>query len=579
MQIYRYGRWDGTQTVFGADQLLDAMSKDLLEHGDVGRALRELLRRGMKTPQGQQLRGLREMLEQLRSRRTQKLQQHNLDSMMDDLRRRLDDVLQTERQGIEKRVAEAREKLQAEGKEPSSDALMKLLEERARKSQEVLNNLPPGVGGKIKELQGYEFMDQEAARKFQELLEMLKRQMVQNMFQDARKALQSLTPQDMERLKEMLKGLNQMLRDQAEGQQPDFQGFMDQFGDMFGPNPPRSLEELLGQLAQQMAQMQSLMESLSGEQRQELNQLLESLLNAEALEQLRELAENLEGLMPMEEMRRQYPFMGDEPLSMEQAMELMGLLQDMDDLERKLREAVERGSMEGVDEDKLAEVLGQEARRDLEQLKRIARMLEEEGYLTRKGKRLELTPKAIRKIGQQALKEFYLRLRKDRLGGHDMSRHGSGGDHTGDTKTLEFGDPFDLDLLETIMNGLQRQGPGSPVELSPEDFQVRRREHLTQTATVLLLDQSRSMGLFGSFEAAKKASFALYFLIQSKFPRDALYLVGFSDYAIEIKGEDLIHTTWNAWVSGTNMHHALMLARKLLSRHKGNTRQHLHAGE
>jgi uncharacterized protein with von Willebrand factor type A (vWA) domain len=81
------------------------------------------------------------------------------------------------------------------------------------------------------------------------------------------------------------------------------------------------------------------------------------------------------------------------------------------------------------------------------------------------------------------------------------------------------------------------------------------------------------MGYFGSFQAAKRATFALSALMRSLFPRDALYIIGFSDYAVEIKDEDIPETTWNAWTSGTNMHHALMLSRKLLSRHKAATKQ------
>jgi uncharacterized protein with von Willebrand factor type A (vWA) domain len=96
---------------------------------------------------------------------------------------------------------------------------------------------------------------------------------------------------------------------------------------------------------------------------------------------------------------------------------------------------------------------------------------------------------------------------------------------------------------------------------------------MTRSATAVLLDQSRSMGLFSNFQAAKKVTLALFALIRSQYPRDSLYVIGFSDYAREIKEEDLAKVTWNAWVSGTNLHHALMLSRKLLAREKGGTRQ------
>ena len=150
---------------------------------------------------------------------------------------------------------------------------------------------------------------------------------------------------------------------------------------------------------------------------------------------------------------------------------------------------------------------------------------------------------------------------------------GAGGEHSHDTKPYEFGDPFDIDLQKTVMNGVLRQGAGTPVALRVDDFEVERTEHLTQAATVLLLDQSRSMGLFGSFTAAKKVALSLHALVRSKFPRDRLFILGFSDVAVAIKADELPKTSWNAWVSGTNMQHAFMSARKLLQPYGSVTKQ------
>ena len=242
----------------------------------------------------------------------------------------------------------------------------------------------------------------------------------------------------------------------------------------------------------------------------------------------------------------------------------MGQLQGMDELEQQIQQAMQRGNIQDIDPDNMEALVDEESRRSLEQLQRLAKMLEDAGYVTRKGDRLELTPKGIRKIGQKAMKDVFSQMKRDRLGNHDLYLRGAGGDHTGETKTYEFGDNFDIHLERTVRNALLRDGSGVPIKLTPADFEVHRTEHVTQASTVLLLDQSRSMGLYGSFQSAKKVAMALASLIRSQFPRDKFYIVGFSDYAIELKEDELPQVSWNDWVSGTNMHHAFLLSRKLL---------------
>ena len=574
--IYRYSRWDGTQNILDmdAEELMDHLSNELLNHGDMWRALREMMRQGMQDRQGQQMPGLRDLMEQLKDQRREQLQQHNMDSVVDDLKERLDEILNTEREGIQRRLDEANEQMEgAEGPERAQmEQLSKLLEQRAQRNLEKLDNLPESMGGAIKELMEYDFMDPEAQRMFQELLDMLRQQMAQNFSQDMMQQLQNMTPEDMAAIREMLRQLNQMLQDKAMGREPDFDNFMQQFGSMFGPNPPQNLDELMEQLMQQMAQMQSLMDSMSPEARQQMEDLLDSVMDPETRQEMAQLAALMEQLMPMDEMRRQYPFLGDESLTLEQAMQLMGDLQGMDELERAIQEAMRTGNLDEIDPEKLAEILGEEARRTWEQLQQLMEMLKEAGYI--KGTdNPELTPRAIRRIGQKALKEVFINLKKDRMGNHELVSRGSSGDTLADTKMYEFGDPFQLDLNATMKNAIVRAGPDVPVHLTPEDFEIYRNEHMTTAATAVLLDQSRSMGLFGSFQSAKKVALALFALIHSQFPRDSLYIIGFSDYAREIKEEDLPKTNWNAWVSGTNIHHALMLSRKLLSREKNGTRQ------
>ena len=575
-RAYRYSRWDGTQEIFDIDanELMDRLSDELLKQGDVMQALRELLRNGMQNREGQQMPGLRELMERLKDQRRQQLQQYNMDSVVDDLKERLDNILQTEREGIDRRLSDAQEQVSQASEEdrPEQESLNDLLKQRADRNREKLDNLPEGLGGQIQELMEYDFIDPDAQQMFQELLDMLKSQMAQNMSQQMQQQLQGMTPEQMAASQEMMRQLNEMIRDRLEGRDPDFDGFMQQFGSMFDPNPPQNFDELMEMLQQQLAQMQSMMDSMSPEMRRELEQAINSALDPGMQRQMAEFASLMEQLMPMDDLRRQYPFLGDDSLTMEQAMEMMRQLQDLDQLEQALQQAGRTGNLDDVDPDKLAELLGDEARRAWEELDRLRQLLKDAGYVTGDDE-LELTSRGIRRIGQKALREVFVHLKKDRMGNHELDTRGAGGDLLGETKPYEFGDPLQLDLQATVKNAVRRGGPGVPVKISPQDFEIYRNEHMTRSATIVLLDQSRSMGLFNNFQAAKKVTLALFALIRTQYPRDTLHVVGFSDYAREIKEEDLAKVNWNAWVSGTNLHHALMLSRNLLAKEKGGSRQ------
>ena len=575
-RTYRYSQWDGTQEIFDIDAnaLMDQLSEHLLRQGDVMKALRDLLRNGVENREGMQLTGLRDLMEQLKNQRRQQLEQHNMDSVVEDLKERLEEILRTERAGIERRLEEAGNQVAQASEEDKSqqESLYNLLEQRAQRNRDKLDGLPDSLGGKIQELMEYDFMDPEAQQMFQELLDMLKSQMAQNISQQMQEQMQGMSPEEMAAMQEMMRQLNQMMRDKLQGQEPDFDGFMQQFGPMFGDNPPQSFDELMDQMLQQLAQMQSLMESMSPEMRRELENALASALDPGMQREMSEFASLMEQLMPMDDLRRQYPFLGDDSLTMEQAMEMMRELQDLDQLEQALQQAMRTGNLDEIDPDKLAELLGDEARRAWEEMDRLRQLLKEAGYVTG-DENLELTARGIRRIGQKALREVFIHLKKDRLGNHDLDKRGAGGDLLGETKPYEFGDPFQLDLQATVKNAIVRGGPQIPVRIGPEDFEIFRNETMTKAATAVLLDQSRSMGLFNNFQAAKKVTLALFALIRTQYPRDALHVVGFSDYAREIKEEDLAKVNWNSWVSGTNLHHALMLSRKLLANEKGGSRQ------
>jgi uncharacterized protein with von Willebrand factor type A (vWA) domain len=574
---YAYSHWDGTQQLFNLDEseLMEEMADDLINHGDVRRALRELMQRGTHNRDGEQVPGLRDLMDRLNRKRQQQLERYHLDSVVDDLKKKLATVLQTERQGIDRRVQEAQEQLKGAPLQDQEhlQQMMDLLKQRSANNREKLDVLPESLGGAVRGLQDYDFIDPDAQRQFQELMGLLRQQMMGNVAQDMKERIQQMGPQEMVELREMMRDLNELIRDKLSGLEPDFEGFMDQWGKMFGSNPPGSFDELMEMMAQQMGQMQSLLNSMSPDQRRELSEAMNAALDEETADELHALAMNLGELIPWDEWRDEYPFFGDEDLTLDQAMDLMGELQSMDDLEHQIQEAMRRGDIGDINAEELERLLGEEARRDLGRLDQIAKQLEDAGYLRRKGDDLELTPAGIRKIGNKALKELFSDLRKGRLGSHDLHSRGSGGEHTDETKNYEFGDPFVVDLQKTVMNGVLREGPGTPVKLRVEDFEVKRTEHMTQAATVLLLDQSRSMGLFGSFFAAKKVAMALNALVQSKFPRDQFFIIGFSDMAVPIKNEELPETTWNVWVSGTNMQHAFMMSRKLLSRYKDVTKQ------
>ncbi len=616
---YRYSMWDGTQEVpeIGADDILDNLTDDLMNFGDLQHALRNLMQRGIRNPQGQRMQGLRDLLQQLRQQRRQQLDRFNLNSIFDDIKQKLDEIVEMERNTIDRRLEEALgqqgdqdqqqpgqqgqqqpsnqqpgqqgqqqpgreggeqqpgqmgQQGQQQGGQPNEFAEM--LRNIANKKKDFLEQLPQDVAGQMRELQNYEFMDPEAQARFNELLESLKKAMLETFFKDIYDQIKNMSPEDLQRMKEMVRDLNQMMQDRMAGNEPDFDQFMQKYGDLFGDNPPQSLDELIAQMQHQMGQMQSLLDSLPGDMRQQLQDLLADKVGDPELQQaLNELAQNLEYLYPMRELRNQYAFRGEEQLDLQAAMNLMEQMQSIDEIERQLERTQYGGDIEDVDADKLEDLLGPEARETLEQLKKFLEVLEEAGYIRKKGNGYELTPRGTRKIGQRALGEIYRQLKKDSFGKHEIREGGRGGDRTDTTKKYEFGDPFYLDIQKTIMNSMYREGPGLPIRLQQDDFEVARTELLTQTATVIMLDLSWSMALRGSFQAAKKVALALNNLITSQFQRDSLYIIGFSAYARELKADQLPYVRWDESVLGTNMHHALMIAQSLLSKHKQGTRQ------
>jgi uncharacterized protein with von Willebrand factor type A (vWA) domain len=569
--LFSYSQWDGRQKVaLDADDLLAAMADDVLADGNPWRALQRLMQQGVPPGEGQRRRGLQDVLKELRKRRQERLDRYDLGSSLDDIKKKLEEVIKLEREGIERRLNEAREGAR-QGKVPRET--LDKFEKAVARNKEALDQLPKDPAGQLRDLQQYDFVDPEAKKKFEELLQSLRDQMLKPFMQGMQNALSNMTPEDMARLREMLQDLNRMLRERAEGGEPDFEQFKQKWGDQF-PNA-ESLDDLLEQMGRQMAQFQSLMQSLSPGQRQQLDEMMRSLMmRDERLEAaMSQLAMHLSELMPMDEMAQRYPFRGDEDLSLEQAMQLMDELSRLDQLERELKGVRDLGDLDRIEPERVEELLGPEAANDIARLRELAQALKDAGYLEGEDDDLKLTARAIRKIADKALRDIFARLTRDRFGGHQINRRGAGGDQTDETKAYEFGDPFLLDLKETVMNAVERQGPGTPVRLAPEDFEVNRTELRTQAATVVMLDMSRSMLNNGYFLPAKKVALALSALIRSQFPRDALYIIGFSLYAREFTSAELPTLSWSEWNVGTNMHAGLMLARQLLARHRGGNRQ------
>ena len=538
-----------------ADALLQAMGDELIEHGDPNAALRRILHDGLEVD-GERLQGLREMLERLRQQRQEMLEQHDLGGVYDEIRDALGEVMETERGSLD-------------GLEEVGDDVVAESTRRRREQLDLIGH--ENLAGQVSGLTDYDFTSTEAAERFEELLEELRRQLMQQAVDQMAGAMQDLSPEDLARMKDMLAELNQMLEQRRAGEVPDFEGFMERYGDFF-PENPQTLDELLEVMARRMAAMQQMLNSMTPEQRAQLQELSEQLLGDMDLQwQMDQLGDHLRELFPQMGWEQSRNFTGQDPLDMGEAMDIFDELADLDQLEQMLRGASSPGALAEVDIDRVRDLLGDESAESLERLSELARMLEEAGLVDNHEGQLSLTPRAIRRLGQNALGDLYRRLLRDRAGRHDLERSGVGHEREYTTKTYEFGDPFNLHIERTLRNAVTRGGVGTPVKLTPDDFEVERTESTVQAATVLMLDLSLSMPMRDNFLPAKKVSMALHSLISTQFPRDYLGVVTFSEVAREIKPERIPEVSWD-YVYGTNMQHGLVLARRILARQTG-TRQ------
>jgi uncharacterized protein with von Willebrand factor type A (vWA) domain len=605
----RFSRWDGSQEVadLGPEEILDAVADDVMAEGDIGEALRRLIERGWRSndPTRTDMAGLQDLMERLRQRRREITERHELGDVFADVRRELDEIVATERAGIERRLdraarpddggandrraADGRPDGQASDEEtgsaapdaassPSAEeqaALRRMLRDTAARRLDRLDSLPKDVGARIRGLEDYDFLEPSARAKYDELVERLRGAMLDRYVQGMADAIKGMRPEQLAESREMVRELNQLLGERLAGGDPDASGFLSRFGRFF-PGAT-SLDDVIEQLADRMAAMQSLMRSMTPEQRGELQSMMDALLRDDRLRwDLAQLASSLDQLVPGG-LGERVRFSGDQPLGIEGALEQLDALQQLDGLEEALGSVESLGDLAEIDHAQVSELLGPESARDLAGLDDLARRLEEAGYLTRDGESLELTPRGTRRIGQKVLDDLFAKLRRDAFGGHRVDRGGRGGEREETSKAYEFGDAFHLDLRATLANAMAREenapgrrsGPG--LALDPADFAVYRTEELTKTSTVLLVDMSRSMLLRGCFVAAKKVAVALNTLIRTQFPRDDLAVIGFAYYAREIRSESLAELTWHGYEYGTNLQHGLMLARRFLNgTHGGN---------
>ena len=546
---FRYSRWDGTQDPLGpelaAADLLDAMSEDLLSGQGADRALSRLLRRGMRG----RFTGMDALRARLREARRRERERLNLEGPLQEIQQRLDEILQTERTTLSFKA-----------------------EDDARFREQFLDSLPSDPAGQIKELKEYRFVDPEAQRKFDELMEWLKDQVLGSYFRSMAEGMRSMSAEQLQRFKDMLAELNDMIEARDRGDPYDFDGFMQRYADLF-PGNPRTLDELLEQMARRMAALSRLLASLSPEQRAELEALAREVLqDLDLAFQVDRLAGALSGMFP--EMPWDEPALagGEEAMPMQATVDALERLSDYEELDRAMKADYAGASLEDVDEERLKRTLGDDAVQDLRRLREVERALERAGLVTRSAGRLNVTPKGARKLGERALVRLFEQLKRDREGAHDARHQGGQAEPTGATRPWRFGDSGQIAVQRTVFNALVREGPSARPRLRPDDFELVEAESRTEAATALLLDLSFSMPLRGHWVPAKRMALALHALIEGRYPHDTLYLIGFSDYARRMRPEDLAGTGWER-VYGTNMQHAFNLAGRLLADHRRATKQ------
>ena len=548
---FRYGSWhegpDPLAPPYDIAQALDELGDAVLDGANTADALRDLLRQGAPG-----LRGLDEMLRRVREQRRQIRERGRLDGTLEQARALLDKAIGQERAEL--------------FPDPSDDA-------RLRETE--LDTLPSDPARAIRGLAEYDWRSDEARATYEELKELLREEVLDSQFRGMKQAMQSMqagSPESaaaMQGVKDMMADLNEMLAADARGEhtQADFDQFMTKHGQFF-PDQPANLDELVDSLARRAAAMERMLASMTAEQRDELSALMaQSMEDMGLASEMARLNDALRTRRPDLDWTGRTRMKGDQPLGMSDATNALEELADLEELESTLGQEYAGATLEDVDEEAVRRALGRAAVDDLRQLREVERELERQGYLRREGGRVELTAKAVRRLGATALRRVFASISAGTRGDHDVPDAGSAGELTGSSRAWQFGDEQPLDVVRTVSNAILRSGASrTGVKLHVDDFEVVETERRTSAAVCLLVDLSWSMTLRGTWGVAKSTALALHSLMSTRFPQDALQVIGFSNYArilqpIELAGLDA------EMVQGTNLQHALLIAGRFLDKH------------
>ncbi|MDQ2884354.1 MAG: VWA domain-containing protein [Actinomycetota bacterium] len=543
---YSYGPWQGGPDPLAApadlSAALDQIGRDVMDGASPQAAMRELLRRGLDGT-----RGMDELARRLWQRRAEITRRHRLDGTLQQVRELLDKALAAERRAL--------------FPDPDDDA-------RFREAR--LDTLPPDTARAVTELADYDWRSTEAAQAYQDIRDLLGQQLLEQRFEGIKQSLQATSPEDVERIRQMLSDLTDLLAAHARGDPTTpqrFEQFMRQHGDYF-PENPRTVDELIDALAARAAAAQRMLNSMTPQQRAELAQLAQQAFGDPRLaQQLATLDAQLQALRPGEDWQGSERFRGQDPLGLGEGAQAMADLSELDALAEQLAQSYAGARAEDVDLDALARQLGDEARVDARRLAELERELERNGFFERAPDgSLRLSPKAMRRLGSQALADMADALRS-RRGERDLRRAGAAGEPTGASRQWEFGDSEPWDVPRTVRNAVLRRATSSEgLVLAVEDVEVVDTEQRARAAVALCVDTSWSMVQDGHWVPMKRTALALHHLVRTRFRSDALELITFGRQAQRV---DIAQLTGLAgvWEQGTNLHHALLLAGRHLRRH------------
>ena len=540
---FRYGAWRGgpdpLAPPYDLRSVLDEVGQDVLAGGSLREALGDLMRRGFD---GQ--RGLDDLRNRVRRLRRAAERRGELGGTLDQVRAALDQAMTAER-----------------------ETLAGMEGDDARLAEMDLATVPDDTAGAVRALDSYDWRSPGARATFEAIRRMLQQEVLDAQFAGLKRFLQDGDPAAMQAVKDMMADLNSLLAAHARGEDTadQFREFMDKHGELF-PEHPDNVDELIDALARRQAAAERMMASLRPEQREQLAQLMsDALADPDLASQMAQLSDNLRALRPGME-RSQLRMQGGEPLGYSAAVEAVADLADLDALEQQLEESSYGSPLDDVDVDTLEKHLGTDAAADLRALRELERELERQGFVSYGDNGLRLTPRAVRRLGETALKRVFAQIEAAGTGDHDDRRTGAADEPTGLTRAWEFGDDLPIDAVRTVSNALRRGGLGSGGGLMVEDFEVVETERRTSAAVALCVDLSFSMVHEGRWGPMKQTALALSHLVQTRFRQDALQVIGFDRLARRLTPVQLAEVE-PEWVQGTNLQHALMLAVRHLRRH------------